>query len=271
MNALEAPEKIAEAFQAAWNAHDMSEFAHLFTADATFVNRFGRYVRGVEEIVAMHAPIHQTIYSDSTVENEMIDIKYLSETVAVVHLRSRLSAGEAHPAGPHQVDTVILTVLTKQEPGWLITALENVTLTDPRTGKDVLRPASADLKFELIKDAYNSLNSGDIDGFMQLFDKDIVRVEPDGFPSSGTYRGLEVVKEQTVRARATWAEGGCFPEEFMVAGENVVVAVHVRVRLKDQAEWIDARVADGFTFREDKAVFYRSFIDRQQALEWLRT
>lgn len=50
------PEDIPGAFQAAWNAHDMQALGALFHADATFVNRFGHYVRGVEEIVAMHAP-----------------------------------------------------------------------------------------------------------------------------------------------------------------------------------------------------------------------
>ncbi len=83
--------------------------------DATFVNRFGHYVRGVDEIVALHAPIHETIYSDSTLENELIDVDYIGRRRAVVHFWSRLSAGEAHPAGPHQVDTLILAVLTKQE------------------------------------------------------------------------------------------------------------------------------------------------------------
>ena len=79
------------------------------------MNRFGHYVRGRDEIVALHAPIHKTIYSDSTLENELIDVNYIGTEAAVVHFWSRLTAGEAHPAGPHQVDTLILTVLTKQE------------------------------------------------------------------------------------------------------------------------------------------------------------
>lgn len=41
----------------------MARFGALFHDDATFVNRFGHYVRGVEAIVALHAPIHATIYS----------------------------------------------------------------------------------------------------------------------------------------------------------------------------------------------------------------
>jgi uncharacterized protein (TIGR02246 family) len=139
MPELNNPEDAAIAFQSAWNTHDMVALGSLFTNDATFVNRFGHYVRGVDEIIALHAPIHKTIYSDSTLENELIDVAHIAENVAVVYFWSRLSAGSAHPAGPHQVDTVILTVLMKSENTWSICALENVTLTNPRTGEAILR------------------------------------------------------------------------------------------------------------------------------------
>ena len=135
---MNVPEE-APAFQAAWNAHDMVAFGNLFEADATFVNRFGRFVRGREEIVALHAPIHETVYRDSTLANELLDIAHLASGIAIVHFWSRMSAGEAHPAGPHQVDTLILAVLRQGNDGWLIRAFENVTLTNPRTGETILR------------------------------------------------------------------------------------------------------------------------------------
>jgi len=136
---MNKPEDAPHDFQAAWNNHDMDALAKLFHADATFVNRFGHYVRGVEAIVAMHAPIHATIYSDSTLENELIDVVPIGDAAAIVHFWSRLASGAAHPAGPHVVDTLILAVLTRREGAWKIFALENVTLTNPRTGETVLR------------------------------------------------------------------------------------------------------------------------------------
>ena len=126
-------------FQAAWNDHDMEAFGTLFHGDATFVNRFGHYVRGVEEIVDLHASIHATIYGDSTLENELIDVVAIGDDAAVVHFWCRLSVGAAHPAGPHAVDTLILAVLTRRAGEWRIQALENVTLANPRTGQPVLR------------------------------------------------------------------------------------------------------------------------------------
>jgi uncharacterized protein (TIGR02246 family) len=139
MTEMKRPEDAVAAFQAAWNDHDMTALGSLFHQDAMFVNRFGHYVRGAEEIVALHVPIHETIYRDSTLQNELIDILHIAEGAAVIHFWSRLTAGASHPAGPHVVDTLIQAVLTRQDAAWCIQALENVTLTNPRTGETILR------------------------------------------------------------------------------------------------------------------------------------
>jgi uncharacterized protein (TIGR02246 family) len=136
---MNKPEDAPEAFQDAWNRHDMKALGALFDDDASFVNRFGHYVRGREEIVALHAPIHATIYRDSRLANQLIDVRQIGDAAAIVHFWSRLTTGAAHPAGAHDVDTLILAVLARREQAWRIIALENVTLTDPRTGEIVLR------------------------------------------------------------------------------------------------------------------------------------
>jgi len=136
---IESPADAPSAFQAAWNAHDMDALGALFHEGATFVNRFGHYVRGIDAIVALHRPIHETIYRDSTLENELLDATPIADGAVVIHFWSRLTAGSAHPAGPHKVDTLILAVLTQQNAIWRIQALENVTLINPRTGEAILR------------------------------------------------------------------------------------------------------------------------------------
>jgi uncharacterized protein (TIGR02246 family) len=139
MMQIRRPEDVPQAFQTAWNSHDLEAFRALFHEDASFVNRFGHYVRGADAIIAMHAPIHATIYSDSTLANDLIAVDPLGDDGAIVHFWSRLTAGTAHPAGPHAVDTLILAVLARRDGGWRIKALENVTLANPRTGQAVLR------------------------------------------------------------------------------------------------------------------------------------
>lgn len=105
-------------------------------------------------------------------------------------------------------------------------------------------------------------------GMIRDFDPQIVRVEPEGFPTAGTYRGIVDVQEHVRTGRATWAEGSCEPEKFLVKGDKVVVYLHVRVRLHGATDWIEGRFADGFVFRDGRIIEYRTFGERAQALEW---
>src|SRR5437763_1044676 len=101
-NALVRPADIARRFEEAWNAHDMTAFAELFEPDATFVNRFGNYWRGRDKIVARHAEIHATVYQDCTISNRVLDVDFIRDDVAVVHVRSLVRVGRAMPTGPRE-------------------------------------------------------------------------------------------------------------------------------------------------------------------------
>lgn len=139
MDELLTPTDVAASFENAWNAHDMELFATLFHLDATFVNRFATFWKGIDEIVDGHRAIHETVYRDSTLKIDPPEVEMLSDNIAIVHFWTRLTTGEAHPAGPHQTDTLVMAVLTKPEGNWRIKAAENVTLVNPRSGKAILR------------------------------------------------------------------------------------------------------------------------------------
>lgn len=115
---------------------------------------------------------------------------------------------------------------------------------------------------------YAAVNRNDMQAITKDFDPQITRVEPEGFPTSGTYRGIAAVRAQFASARGTWAEGSCEPEGFFEKGDKVVVYLHVRVRLKDSTDWIDARLADGFAFRDGRITQYLTFGQRPDALKW---
>lgn len=121
---------------------------------------------------------------------------------------------------------------------------------------------------EILKEVYAALNRNDIPRVFEFFDPEIERIEFTDLPMGGTYRGHADVYAHFKKGRETWAEGGCHPERFVVAGDKVVVLVHVRVRQKDKMEWIDGRVADGFAFRDGKVVQFRSFLKNKDAFEW---
>lgn len=122
---------------------------------------------------------------------------------------------------------------------------------------------------EALKKAYAALNEGDVGGFMEVLHPDVERIEPSDFPLSGTYRGLEAVRAHIAEGRGSWAEGRCEPEQFTIAGDKVIVLVHVRVRLKHEAEWREGRIADVFAFRNGRAILFRTFADEREALDWV--
>ena len=121
---------------------------------------------------------------------------------------------------------------------------------------------------EVLEQFFAAINRNDMQAMTKDFDPQIVRIEPAGFPTSGTYRGIAQVQEQVTKGRGTWAEGSCDPEKFLVNGDKVVVYLHARVRLKDKTEWIDGRFADGFVFRNGKIAEYVTFWERVDALKW---
>jgi ketosteroid isomerase-like protein len=123
-------------------------------------------------------------------------------------------------------------------------------------------------EIEALEHFFAAINRNDMQAITRDFDPQVVRVEPEGFPTAGTYRGIREVQEHVTKGRATWAEGTCEPEKFLVNGDKVVVYLHARVRLKDSGEWVGGRFADGFVFRNGRIVQYLSFGERAQALEW---
>jgi ketosteroid isomerase-like protein len=125
-------------------------------------------------------------------------------------------------------------------------------------------------EIEGLRAAYAGLNRNDLSGFMAIFDPDIRRVEPSGFPMSGTYIGLDAVKAHFLKARETWAEGACEPEEFIAIDQQQVIAlVHVRVRLKHEETWREGHIADVFVFRQGKAIAFRTFVNKDDAVKWV--
>jgi uncharacterized protein len=121
---------------------------------------------------------------------------------------------------------------------------------------------------EALQQFFAAINRNDMQAITKDFDPEIVRIEPEGFPTAGTYRGIAEVQEHVRRGRGTWAEGTCEPERFLENGDKVVVYLHARVRLKDSTEWVGGRFADGFVFRNGKIIQYHSFGERAEALEW---
>lgn len=128
--------------------------------------------------------------------------------------------------------------------------------------------SNLETEIEQVRQLYAAINRNDIPAALKLFDPDIERIEPAGFPSAGTYRGHAGVGVHLSQGRGTWAEGSCEPERFQAVGDKIIAFLHVRVRLTNKSEWIDGRLADVFAFRNGKITQMRTFSNGDQALKW---
>lgn len=130
-----------------------------------------------------------------------------------------------------------------------------------------MKTQNSNQELNIVKDIYAAINRNDIPGALKYFAPDGAHIEFEGTPMGGTYRGMEL-KPHFEKARGTWAEGSCQPEELVVAGDKILVTAYVRVRLKDQKDWLEGHVADVFTFRDGKVIEMRTFGEPQAARKW---
>ena len=131
--------------------------------------------------------------------------------------------------------------------------------------------SSSEKDIEVIKQVYTGINRNDIDFVLDLLDASVLRIEPEEFPTPGRYQGHSAMRDHLIKGRSTWAEGGCEPVDFIPAGNKIIAIVHIKVRLKNNTNWIDAHIADGFSIKEGLVTEFHSFINQEKALEWAGT
>lgn len=122
-------------FETAWNAHDMAAFGELFHPDAVFISHFGHLWRGRNEIVARHRKIHETIYRDCRISNEVQVSMGISDDAVLGVVRSLVCVGRFMPTGPREFSTRFSFVAQREGVAWRILAGQNVAVMDPESGE----------------------------------------------------------------------------------------------------------------------------------------
>ena len=125
----------------------------------------------------------------------------------------------------------------------------------------------------IMRQGYDAFNRGDIDAVMDLLDPEIEWQEPDvGIsPVRGTHHGPQAVANDVFGSVPEhWDEFQAVAEEFLDAGDRVVVLGHFRVRGKATGKTVDAPFAHVWTLRDGKAVYHHNYVDTATFLESLR-
>lgn len=129
------PEQIAEQFVTAWNQYDAEQLAALFVEDADFVNVTGLWWHDKEAIYQAHDYGLRVIFNQSHLELKRIKVRYLTDTIATVHARIRLSNQTALSIteAPQIRNTLFLFVTQKIDDCWFCVAAQNVEV---QSGKE---------------------------------------------------------------------------------------------------------------------------------------
>ena len=122
---------------------------------------------------------------------------------------------------------------------------------------------------DLVREGYEAWNRGDRQWVLEHMDPAVEWVTSPDDPDPSTYVGYEGVERFWEQWRGAVGQLSFDPEEFIPAGEHVVVVARRIGKGEHSGIEIADRVVQVFTFRESdgKCVRVREFYDRGEALE----
>lgn len=126
---IEKPSEIAERFKKAWNSYDAEGIARLFFENADFVNVTGKWWDNKEDILKAHEFGFRVIFKNSHLEILNVKEKMLSEDIAIVHTRIRLTGQTEKDVEKADIrETMFLFVLRKVDGQWLCESAQNTDI-----------------------------------------------------------------------------------------------------------------------------------------------
>ena len=111
--------------------------------------------------------------------------------------------------------------------------------------------------------SYEAFARHDMDAVVADMHPDIEWQQAQGLPHGGVYRGLDEVRRAVFDPldEEWWDEFSADPDEFLEAGDEVVVLGRYRGRAKGTRKQLDVPFVHIWTFRDGKARRFRQFLD----------
>jgi uncharacterized protein (TIGR02246 family) len=128
-----AVKKVILDFADAWNHHDAKAMADLHTEDVNFINIFGQWWNGRNEVEEGLRRGHSAPFARSKMLINILQVRFLAPNVAVVHGTMELIDAPAETLGRcHSI-----RVLVKTNGRWLISSFQNTLIRsgDPAARK----------------------------------------------------------------------------------------------------------------------------------------
>ena len=121
---------------------------------------------------------------------------------------------------------------------------------------------------DLIRSIYTAFAAGDVPGVLGAMSPDMEWNEAENFPyaDGNPYRGHDAILAGVfARLDGEWDGFAALPEEFLDAGDIIVVLGRYRGTCKATGERLDAQLAHVWRVRDGKAVAFQQYTDTLQA------
>ena len=118
------------------------------------------------------------------------------------------------------------------------------------------------------RDAYRMFREND-PAFFDAVDPDVEWHVPDTLPGGGDLHGTLEVLEFLDTMSGLWDDAYPEPEEFLPAGDKLVVLGSWRARARSTGVRVEVPFAHVQQFRDGKLVYFRNYLDAAKALRAL--
>jgi ketosteroid isomerase-like protein len=114
-----------------------------------------------------------------------------------------------------------------------------------------------------VRASYASFDEGDLEAALVAFDDDVVWEQAQGLPHGGVYHGLDEVRRNVFDPldRDWWSSFAARPSELIDAGDEIVVLGRYEGVARGTGRVLDVPFVHIWTFRGERAVRFRQFLD----------
>ena len=118
---------------------------------------------------------------------------------------------------------------------------------------------------EVVRRSYEALARNDIEGALEAIDPQI-EIHDHDLPDAGEYRGIDGLFRWQADWEASWESWRWEPEEFLAAGDRVVVALRVHAKGRGSGVEIDRLDGAVWAMRDGKGVRLDYYGSKAEAL-----
>jgi len=123
---------IVENETATWNKGDAVGYSRDFARGGTFTNIRGQYFEGYDAFLKQHQVIFDGIFKNSTLEQDIVSLKFIRPDVAVVETLTSVTSKQSPPGVATDANgtfhTRLLQIVAKERGEWKIVAYHNTDL-----------------------------------------------------------------------------------------------------------------------------------------------